>query len=82
MGQDSRYCAEAETLKRAYDEVMCRWRLHRVMLLDGSLKGNGHVRKQLLDARRQAADGLYMHVLQCPVCKPSEADTKLPKRRR
>jgi hypothetical protein len=71
-------CAEAKSLKLAHDSAMRACRLYRIMLVDGSLTDDGHLRKQLLESRRQAADRLYKHSLHCAACKPSRSSDEEP----
>jgi hypothetical protein len=77
-GPATQICAEAESLKLAHDSAMRACRLYRVMLLDGSLKDDGHLRKQLLEARRRAADRLYKHSLHCSSCNPARPSDEGP----
>jgi hypothetical protein len=71
-------CAEAKSLKLALDSAMRACRLYRVMLVDGSLSDDGHIRKQLLEARRQAVDRLYKHSLHCAACRPPRCSDEEP----
>jgi hypothetical protein len=62
-------CPEHKNLKRIYDDAVRAWQLHRILISDGSLKRAASLRKELLFARRQAAERLYEHSIHCRVCK-------------
>jgi hypothetical protein len=66
-------CAEDARLKQIYETAMSAWLKRRQSFLEGvwSREDRSIVRKQLLQARLEAANDLYDHSLKCQECKAS-----------
>jgi hypothetical protein len=68
-------CAEDVPLRQAYDKAFCAWNSSRSSFMRGirSTETTLAFRRQILDARVQAANALYYHSLKCADSKVAKA---------